>query len=180
MCVYIYIYIYKQPIPPWLCARRSARSRSPMASPTKDFFTYVYIYIYTNIYIYIEREIHIYIYALYMYIYIYIIYLLFQSDKGFLYYSSPTKDSLLFLSQRTSLLFQVFGSQQFCWTIPLLKVQATAPRLSWVTSGQSPRVRDRERSRTMCSYIYIYIYIYIMCMHMYMCIYVYTYIYIYI
>ena len=30
--------------------------------------------------------------------------LLFQSDKGFLYYSGPTKDSVLFLSHRIPLL----------------------------------------------------------------------------
>ena len=39
--------------------------------------------------------------------------LLFQSDKGFLYYSGPTKDSVLFLSHRIPLLLLSQG-------IPLL------------------------------------------------------------
>ena len=60
-------------------------------------------------------------------------FLLYQSDKGFftvplstgfLYYSSPTEDSVLFLSQGISLLFQ---SGNGFFTIPLSKDFFTIP-----------------------------------------------------
>ena len=42
--------------------------------------------------------------------------LYYSSLKGLLYYSNPTEDSLLFLAQRTSVLFQ---SDRGLFTIPL-------------------------------------------------------------
>ena len=42
--------------------------------------------------------------------------LLFQSDRGFLYYSSPTEDSLLFISQR---IYSLFQSDRGIFIIPL-------------------------------------------------------------
>ena len=50
--------------------------------------------------------------------------LYYSSLKGFLHYSSPTKDALLFLSQRISLLFQ---SDKGSFAIPLSKDFFTIP-----------------------------------------------------
>ena len=49
---------------------------------------------------------------------------LLPSDKGFLYYPSPTKDSVLFLPHRISLLSQ---SDKGFFTIPLPMVFFTIP-----------------------------------------------------
>ena len=122
---------------------------------------YIYIYIYLYIYIYIERYTYIYVYT---YIYTYtsrkdlaslggiLICLtamrsLIRSPKGIpvrqriLYHSSPTKDSLSFLSQSIYLLFRKTTERQ-----------RGAGRLSLVL--------------WLCTYMYVYIYIYMyICIH---------------
>ena len=105
--------------------------------------------------------------------------LYYSSLKGFLYYASPTKDYLLFLSQMVSLRFQ---SDKELFTIPLSKdfLLLTTAFCSRVVQGpRGSSGKSRHWWKTMqsiymdvCVYIYIYIERERLCASMHRCTYV--------